>query len=89
MTALARAAAFTALLTLAVALRLEAQVGSVCFTIVGGPHAGSYRLDTGQCEVLGGRGSPMSIISMFTPEMQKGGQADPRSPTSSESTNQP
>lgn len=89
MMVLARTAAFTALLMLAVALRLEAQVGAVRFTIVGGPHAGSYRFDTGQCDVLGGRGSPMSIISMFTPEMQKGGQADPRSPTSFELYTEP
>jgi hypothetical protein len=61
---------------------LEAQIGSVRFTMVGGPHAGSYRFDTGQCDVLGGRGTPRSIISMFPTEMQKGGRADPRSPTS-------
>lgn len=56
MTMLARAAAFAALLTLAAVLRLEAQVGSVRFTIAGGPHAGSYRFATGQCDVLGSRG---------------------------------
>jgi hypothetical protein len=84
MTMLARAAAFAALFTLAAALRLEAQVGSVRFTITGGPHAGSYRFATGQCDVLGSRGDPPSIISMSTPEMQKDGGADPNSPASFE-----
>ena len=84
MTMLARAAAFAALLTLAAVPRIEAQVGSVRFTIAGGPHAGSYRFATGQCDVLGGRGEPPSIISMFTPEMQKDGGADPSSPASFE-----
>jgi hypothetical protein len=89
MTMLARAAAFAALLTLAAVLRLEAQVGSVRFTIAGGPHAGSYRFTTGQCDVLGSRGEPPSIISMFTPEMQKDGGAGPNSPTSFELYTEP
>jgi hypothetical protein len=89
MTMLARAAAFAALLTLAAVLRLEAQVGSVRFTIAGGPHAGSYRFATGQCDVLGSRGEPPSIISMFTPQMQKDGGADPNSPASFELYTEP
>jgi hypothetical protein len=61
----------------------------VRFTIAGGPHAGSYRFATGQCDVLGSRGEPPSIISMFTPEMQKDGGADPNSPTSFELYTEP
>jgi hypothetical protein len=83
MTILTRAAASAALLALAAA-DLEAPLGSVHFTIAGGPHAGSYRFPTGQCDVLGGRGKPISIISMFTPEMQKGGPAESNSPASFE-----
>jgi hypothetical protein len=55
----------------------------VRFTIAGGPHAGSYRFQTGQCDVLGRPGQP-SIISMFTPEMQKGEWPHPGSPESFE-----
>jgi hypothetical protein len=83
MTTLARAAASAALLTFAAIADLEAQIGSVRFSIASGPHAGSYRFQTGQCDVLGGRGQP-SIISMFTPEMQKGERAQPGSPESFE-----
>lgn len=83
MAILARAVASAALLTLTAVADLEAQVGSVRFTIAGGPHAGSYRFQTGQCDVLGGRGKPISIISMFTSEMQ-GGRAEPNSPASFE-----
>jgi hypothetical protein len=45
----------------------------------GGPHAGSYQFPAGQCDVFGGRGEPASILSLFTPEMQQSGRADPAS----------
>ena len=62
------------ILALAAVADLGAQVGSVRFTIAGGPHAGSYRFQT---------------ISMFTPEMQKGGRAEPNSPASFELYTEP
>lgn len=64
MIAYARAAGLAAALVLVAAPRAEAQVSTIRVTISGGPHAGTYTLERGQCDALDG-----SVISMFTPRL--------------------
>ena len=64
MIAYARAAGLAAALMLVAAPRAEAQVSTIRVTISGGPHAGTYTLERGQCDALDGQ-----VISMFTPRL--------------------
>ena len=73
-----RAAGLAAALALVAAPRTEAQSSSIRITIGGGPHAGTYEFEGGQCDALDG-----SVISMFTPETA-GVAAGPRTPESME-----
>jgi hypothetical protein len=60
MTILARTAGFAVALTLAATPRIEAQSSSIRVTIAGGPHAGTYALERGQCDASTARSFPCS-----------------------------
>ena len=77
-----RTAGLVAVLILAVASTTEAQ-SVIRITIAKGPHAGTYELKNGQCDVING-----SIISKFTPQMA-GVAATPRIPESMELYTEP
>ncbi len=83
MTILARTAGFAVALTLAATPRIEAQSSWIRVTIAGGPHAGTYALERGQCDALDGQ-----IISMFTAKLA-GVTAGPRMPESIELYTEP
>lgn len=61
---IARAAAAAATCAVLTASPAEAQSSTMRITIAGGPHAGTYEYQRGQCDALDGQ-----VISEFTPEL--------------------